>query len=95
LKKNLDEYLKYVDDNKDKSKLEWKELQRLLFEYCDENKCASHTKTKYKNQNIGMWLATQKGNINSIDDELYKKLSTNKYVKKNLDEYLNKKQNVQ
>lgn len=60
-----------------------------MFKYCDENKCAPVEKTKYENQNINTWLQNQKRKIGSVDDELYKKLSTNIFVKQTLDEYLN------
>ncbi len=90
VKEKLDEYLRNVEKNKGKEKLDWEQWKNLVFQYCNENKCAPQNKTIYKNQNIGLWLnVTQKRNINSVDDELYKKLSVNQYVKENLDEYLN------
>jgi len=89
VKNNLDNYLKNVEKNKDKLILEWNQWQELLFKYCNENKCCAQSNTKYKTRNIGSWLQDQKKKINSINDEVYKKLSVNKYVKKNLDEYLN------
>ena len=90
VKENLDNYLQYLEENKGKEKLNKEQWQELLFEYCDKNKCAPQQQTKYKDQNIGLWLCTTRNRyINSIDDELYKKLSVNKYVKENLDEYLN------
>ncbi len=89
VKKSLDNYLRDSENNKNKEKLEWTQLQTLLFDYCNENKCAPINNAIYKNQNIGRWLGTQKTKINSIDDDLYKKLSINIFVKQNLDEYLN------
>ena len=88
VKKNLDEYIKYKKDNKNKIKLEWDEWKYLLFEYCDKNKCTPLQKTKYKNVNIGGWLFHQKEKITKNTDEIYIKLSENKYVKQNLDKYL-------
>ena len=88
VKKSLDEHLIYKDKNKDKTKLTFDEWKTLLFEYCDKNEMTPLNRTKYKDQNIGLWLQNQKVNINSNDDELYKILSTNKYVKKSFDEYL-------
>ena len=44
-----------------------------------------------KNINIGKWFHHQKEKINSSDDNIYIELSLNKYVKKSLDDYLNKK----
>jgi superfamily II DNA or RNA helicase len=88
VKADLDKYLIYVETNKDKIKLSWDQWKTLLFEYCDKYECQSQQKTKYAGQNIGLWLDHQKKKINNIDDELYKKLSINKYVKENLDEYI-------
>src|SRR5690606_1679243 len=54
----------------------------------NKNKATPTNKTKYKQQNIGQWLQTQKKKINKATDDVYIKLSENKYVKENLDEYL-------
>ena len=89
VKKSLDEYLKNKEKNKDKVKLTQKQWIVLLFEYCNEYKEAPPTRTKYKCQNISKFLEHQKYKINSTEDELYKKLSVNKYVKESLDYYLN------
>ncbi len=89
VKINLDNYLKYIEENKDIEKLSWEQWQQLLFKYCNENKCYPQSKIRYENRNIGEWLGYQKTKINSVEDDLYKKLSINEYVKKNLDEYLN------
>lgn len=67
-------------------------MKELLFEYCNENKKVPIRKTEYKNQNIGSFLGHQKNKINSINDELYKKLSENKYIKESLDNYLKYKE---
>ena len=93
IKINLDEYIKNKELNKDKIKLDWDEMCKLVFEYCDKNKCTPPARCNYKNKNIGMWLNTQKSKINSKDDDIYKKLKENEYIKINLDEYLEKKQN--
>ena len=72
----------------------WNEWKELLFKYCDENKQIPTARTKYKKQNIGIWLQTQKKrNIKSNTDEIYIKLSENKYVKQSLDKYLEYKKN--
>ncbi len=89
VKDNLDKYLKNIDNNKGKEKLEWDQWQKLLFEFCEENKRVPQQREKYKNYGIGGWLQKYRLEINSINDELYKKLSTNEYVKQNLDEHLN------
>ncbi len=88
VKDNIDKYLKWVEDNKDKEKLDWTQSQQLLFEYCDTIKCSPKMTAIYKNHNVGSWLHCQKSYIHSVDDTLYKKLSVNKYVKENLDKYL-------
>ena len=88
VKESLDEYLINKDKNKDKEKLEWKQLKELLFEFCEKEKRCPIKKEQYKNQNIGMWLQHQKTKIKNKDDEIYKKLSINQYVKESLNEYL-------
>jgi len=80
LKKSIDDYMS--PDNK------WNEWLQLLFEYCNEHECTPPCKTSYKEQKIGQWFQFQKRKIKNIDDDLYKKLEENKYVKENLDEYL-------
>jgi len=90
VKKNLDEYLINKNKNKDKEKLEWDQLKELLFEFCEKEKRCPIQKEQYKNHNIGMWLQHQKQKIKNKDDDIYKKLSINQYVKKNLDKYLEK-----
>src|SRR3989338_8969518 len=94
VKKNLDKYLINKNKNKDKEKLEWDQLKELLFEFCEKEKRCPINKKQYKNHNIGMWLQNQKQKIENKDNDIYKKLSINQYVKKNLDEYLiNKNKN--
>ncbi len=94
IKGSLNDYLEYLDKNKDKVKLKWDEWKNLLFEFCNKNNRVPIRKDKYKSQNIGGWLQNQKGKINSNEDDLYKKLATNEYIKQSLDEYLeHKKQN--
>jgi len=88
IKENLDEYLKYKEERKDNIKLNWDEWSKLLDEYCNKEKKVPSNLTQYKNHNLGRWLSTQKRYILSKDDELYKKLSKNKYIKEILDEYL-------
>ena len=88
VKESLNEYLINKDKNKDKEKLEWKQLKELLFEFCEKEKRCPIKKEQYKNQNIGTWLQNQKQKIKNKDDEIYKKLSINQYVKESLDEYV-------
>ena len=49
--------------------------------------------TKYKDANIAAWFRRKRFKIKSFGDNLYKKLSENEYVKKSLDDYLEKKKN--
>jgi len=88
VKQSLDKYLKYKDETKDKIQLSWNELKDLLFEYSNEHKQIPSQKTKYKYQNIGQWFHYQKGKMKSSTDDIYIKLSKNKYIKHSLDEYL-------
>ena len=67
----------------------WNEWKNLLFEYCNEYKQIPTQKMKYKNQNIGSWLSTQKKKIKYNSDDVYIKLSENKYVKESVEYYLN------
>jgi hypothetical protein len=88
VKNSLDGYFKFKEQNKDKVKLGWDDSKNLLFEYCNINKRVPANKVIYKGQSIGNWLQTQKGKINSENNDVYKKLITNQYVKNCLDDYL-------
>jgi hypothetical protein len=91
VKKSLIEYLKNKKLNKNKDKLDYNQWKNLLFEFCNINKRVPIQKEQYKNNNVGMWLNHQKRKINSTNCDVYIKLSENEYVKKSLDEYLDKK----
>ena len=67
---------------------------KLLFEYCDLYNQTPKTNVQYKNKNIGLWFRSNKINITSINDHLYKTLSINKIVKDNIDRFLNKWGNI-
>lgn len=89
VKKSLDDYLIIKEKNKDKNILSFDEKKNILFDFCIKN-----NKAPINSDDIGIWLQTKKGQINSINDELYKILSQNEIVKKSLDEYLiNKEKN--
>ncbi len=61
----------------------------LLFEYCDNIKGPlKGNSVEYKGCNLSGWFKDQKYNIKSKNDELYKKLSQNEYVKISLDDNL-------
>ena len=66
----------------------WEKKKKLLFEYCNINKCPPKGEIKYKNENISSWLNNQKRKIASTKSDTYQKLMINKYVKKNLDVFL-------
>jgi superfamily II DNA or RNA helicase len=82
VKKSLDLYLGIIDD--------WDEKLKLLFEYCNLYNKIPIQKERYKDILIGSWLMRQKSKLKSINSDLYKKLSENEIIKKNLDDYLNK-----
>jgi superfamily II DNA or RNA helicase len=92
IKKSVDNYLENKEKNKDKIHLTFNELKELLFEYANTNKCAPSRKIIYKDQNIGTWLQTRKGNIMSNTDVIYCNLSKNKYIKQHIDTYLENKE---
>ncbi len=87
VKESLDNYL--ASKKKRVKRLNWDEGRAILFEYCDKYQKTPSYKEKYKGRRIGTWLADQKFKINSTDDEIYKKLATNSYVKESVDYYLN------
>jgi len=82
-------YKKYIIDVKEYRVYKWEQLKDLLFEYSNDNDKIPTRKIKYKNKNIGHWLQRQKNKINYNTDDIYIKLSENKYVKQSLDKYLN------
>ncbi len=71
-------------------KLNWDEFKNILFKFCQENNRICIAREEYEGIKIGNWIQHQKKKINSIEDDLYKKLSENKYVKESLDKYLKK-----
>lgn len=60
----------------------------LSLQYCNEYQCAPPRATVYREMNIGEWLQDRKKTINSVDDEIYQRLSVNEYMKMNLDKYI-------
>ena len=89
---NLDEYIKLKEINENKEKLSSDDYLKLLFEFVKTNeKIPARNDTKYKNANIFSFFWNQKSKIESKDDEIYKKLSKNKILKENIDEYLDTK----
>ena len=66
----------------------WNYKLNILFDFVNKHKRVPKNKEEHENVKINNWLVDQKKKINSVDDELYKKISTNNTVKTNLDEYL-------
>ncbi len=77
------------NNNKNKVKLTEEQKIEILFNYCIKNK--KHPISSNK-EHMGQWFSHQKEKINSKQDDLYIKLSQNLIIKKELDEYLEKKE---
>jgi superfamily II DNA or RNA helicase len=92
IKEKVDEYLKNKEKNKDKVKLDWDAMYKLVCKYCDEHGHTPYQKCIFENQNIGSWYSTQKSDIRNVEDELYQKMKHNKYIKNNLEKYLDKRE---
>jgi len=88
IKKALDNYLRNVNKNKEKTKLDRYQWIQLLFKFCGTQQCVPSREMSIEGNNIGRWFENQKPKIKSTNDELYKLLSKNKYIKKALDNYL-------
>lgn len=91
VKETIDSLIKERDISKNKVTLKLEDSINLLFEYCQNKHTTPIATTKYNNYNIGMFLHDKKKKITKSTDELYIKLSQNEYVKKSLDDYLEKK----
>jgi superfamily II DNA or RNA helicase len=89
IKQKFDETL--ARKGKNKEKLSFEDWKKKLFEYSDINKKMPVNSSEHNGVCVGGWLARQYKNINSKEDELYKELSTNMYVKIYLDKYLKNK----
>ena len=92
VKDSIDDYLKNKEANKNKIKLTFDEFEHLLFEFCNKYERVPTSTENYNNFNIGSCFYNKKENIKSTSDELYKKWSVNKYIKKSFDDYLIKKE---
>lgn len=88
VKENLDIFLRTKEENKDKKKISWEKSKMLLFEFCDENRRCPVNEECFRDYNITRWFNDQKAKIESVDSDIYKKLSVNQYVKDALDYYL-------
>jgi superfamily II DNA or RNA helicase len=92
IKHNIDNYLKKKEINKIIPVLTFEDKYKIFMDFVNENNRTPMQKENYKNIGLGQWYQEQKKKIKSIDDEMYKILSTNNLVKKNLDELLNYKE---
>ena len=97
VKKALDEHLQKknneIEELDKKKNNNWFDSKKLLFEYCLLNKKIPVTNEFYKNIDLNKWFNWQKRKIKNKIDNMYIKLSENIYVKKALDDYLEKKEN--
>lgn len=87
LHENLKKYIEYASNNT-QDNLTFDEGKTLLFEYCNNNKKVPQVKENYKHCNIGAWLSNKKIKISDNTCDMYKELSTNKYVRECLDNYI-------
>ena len=92
IKQNIDIYLKNCETIK--KKIPFNEMAKILFEYCEKTGKIPSVRTQYNNINIGAWLNAKKHKLNKSTDKTYITLSKNELIKKNLDEYLIKKKNI-
>ena len=90
VKENIDNYLK-----KDKKKnFKFDESLNVLLKFINLNGKMPKREDIYLGCDIYMWLNTQKNYITNKDDELYILLSSkHELIKKNLNKYLEKKEN--
>lgn len=87
----IDEYFKKCkEETKDKEILTCEEWKKNLFEYCDIYKKLPTNSSKYNGIRVGGWFSRQYKKKNNKEDEIYKELSENTYIKKYLDKYLEK-----
>ena len=88
VKESLDKYLQHKKENIVKIKIPWNTKKEQLFQYCNKEGKIPMRCTVYKGIKLGSWLDSQKMKITSSEDELYKILSVNKFVKESLDNFL-------
>jgi len=91
VKKSLDDYITFKQENEGTERIEFDEWKNLLFEYCNEYKCTPSQKQLYKNRKIGLWLQNKKNAMKDTNCEIYIKLSENEYIKKSIDKCLGTK----
>ncbi len=93
VKINLDKKLLKAEENKDLTKITFDEKKASLFEYYDKKNNEQNSEEFKENKIIEQWLVDQKKQIKSNEDEKYKILSENKYVKKSIDNKLEASKN--
>lgn len=86
------EFAKFIDVKCVSFQEIWNMKKNLLFEFCNENERCIKIHEKCEKYNIGEWFKTQKKKIINDDNKVYKILSKNKYVKDNLDRYIENKE---
>jgi hypothetical protein len=92
IKKELNKYIDKKKSNKDKKEYTFDEKLKILFDFVDKYKRVPTYKEQYNDVIVGQWLHTQKSKIHSAEDEMYKVLSVNKIIKKELNKYIDKKE---
>lgn len=88
IKYHLDKYIEKKTDDKYSSRRPWNSVMNMLLEYVTEKGKMPEYREKYKNYKLGYWLGAQKKKIKDNTSDVYIKMSKNKIIKKNLDEYI-------
>ncbi len=86
IKRSLDINLGVIDP--------WEERKLMLFEFCDTNQRIPKDREEYKGYKVHAWLKEQKTKMNSVESEIYRKLSQNEFVKQSLDKCLEMKKKL-
>ncbi len=84
IKNSLDTFLDSKNKNLKRVRYDFNKIVNYLFDFCNINKRI----IKQKENNIGKWYSQKKRRIKSVNDELYKIFSQNKYIKEDLDIHL-------
>ena len=88
VKESVDQMLRTRRERADKPKLTPDEWKALLFAYCDKYHKVPSKKEEYEGHRLGVWLNSQKTNIQSETDARYVELSVNTLVKESIDQTL-------
>ena len=82
---NIEEWIKSIEIKVWKSVNQFEYMKGLLFEFADLYCKTPVNIAMYKGENLGNWYDHRKKFINNSEHEMYKILSVNKFVKKNLE----------